>query len=113
MRILVHEHEAGGGLAGLPLPASLRRERSAMLPSIVTDLARVNVVLSVAVTLDPCWESRLAETDDGALAPCQLADGSLALVPLALDLHHVVRSWPRILASRCTHRVNASLFSGT
>ena len=48
-----------------------------MLPSIVTDLARVNAVPSVAVTLDPCWESRLAQTDEGALAPCQLAGGSV------------------------------------
>ena len=67
MRVLVHEQVAGVGLASLPLPASLRREGSAMLPSIVTDLARVNAVPSVAVTLDPCWESRLAETDEGAL----------------------------------------------
>jgi len=42
MRVLVHEQVAGVGLASLPLPASLRREGSAMLPSIVTDPARVH-----------------------------------------------------------------------
>jgi tyramine---L-glutamate ligase len=39
MRILVHEFASGGGLAGRPVPASLGREGSAMLASLIEDLA--------------------------------------------------------------------------
>jgi predicted ATP-grasp superfamily ATP-dependent carboligase len=40
MRIFVHEYVCGGGLAGKPLPESLRREGWAMLRAVVEDFAR-------------------------------------------------------------------------
>jgi predicted ATP-grasp superfamily ATP-dependent carboligase len=61
VRIFVHEHVSGGGLAAAPLPRSLRTEGWAMLRSIVTDLSRVNAVRSVVTTLDRRLEGRLGE----------------------------------------------------
>jgi tyramine---L-glutamate ligase len=52
MRILVHEHVSGGGLAGRDVTPSLAREGSAMLAAVVQDLAALRRHAIVA-TADP------------------------------------------------------------
>ncbi len=49
--VFVYEHVAGGGMAGEPLPMSLRVEGMAMLSSVVADLADI-ADLNVCTTLD-------------------------------------------------------------
>ena len=56
VRIFIHEHVTGGGLAGSDLPASLAREGRAMLLAIAGDIAALPGVRAV-MTLDARVES--------------------------------------------------------
>ncbi|MBI2192941.1 MAG: ATP-grasp domain-containing protein [Planctomycetes bacterium] len=58
MKILVYEFISGGGLAGNPLPDSLRTEGLAMLRSLVEDLSRIPGV-QVSCTLDERFEDHV------------------------------------------------------
>jgi hypothetical protein len=119
MRILVHEHVTGGGLAGAPLTPSLKREGWAMLRSIVEDFSRVNEVESVVATLDARLEGRLGgiESDRAEAVPVgegetestlrRLAGSCDAMLVIAPELDGVLlertlwseRHSPRILGS--------------
>jgi predicted ATP-grasp superfamily ATP-dependent carboligase len=93
MRIFVHEHVAGGGLSGRPLPPTLAREGRAMLEAACADLAAIEGV-EVWATLDArsepfdapraCRMHRVSERRDAAGlfdALSRAADGVLLIAP--------------------------------
>jgi predicted ATP-grasp superfamily ATP-dependent carboligase len=63
MRVFVYEYVCGGGLAGQPLPESLRQQGWAMLRAAVDDLARCPGV-EVTTLIDSRW-GMIAEESEG------------------------------------------------
>src|SRR5262245_35320588 len=57
MRIFIYEFASGGGLAGQPVPASLRTEGQAMLAAVLDDFQRLPAA-QVCTILDDSPESR-------------------------------------------------------
>src|SRR5712692_6448014 len=77
MRVFVHEYVCGGGLAGQPLPESLRREGWAMLRAVVEDFARCPGV-EVGCLLDARL-SALADELSGAIVDLCESDAEQSL----------------------------------
>lgn len=105
MRILVHEWINGGGLAGLPLPESLRAEGSAMRNALAADFASVDGV-EVLSTLDdrfeeadPRWTTALVPKGEEEAILARLARECECTVVVAPETGGVLRKRAELLAS--------------